>query len=41
MVSQRTNANINETCFNNMKENMTKETENRKILYYQIYRVQE
>ena len=38
---QQTNGNINETYFNNIKENITMETENRKRLHYQIYRVQE
>ena len=39
--SQQTNRNTNETYFNNTKENITIETENRKRLHYQIYHVQE
>ena len=35
------NRNINETCFINIKENITMETKNRKRLHYQIYRAQE
>ena len=38
---QQTNRNINETYLNNIKENMTMETENRKRLHYQIYRARE
>ena len=38
---QQTNGNINETYLNNIKENITMETENRKRLRYQIYRAQE
>ena len=38
---QKTNRNINETYFINIKENITMETEYRKRLHYQIYRVQE
>ena len=38
---QQTNRNINETYLNNIKENITMETENRKRLHYQIYRAQE
>ena len=33
---QQTNRNINETYLNNIKENVTIEEENRKILYYQL-----
>ena len=39
--SQQTNGNINETYFNNIKENITMQTENRKRLRCQIYRAQE
>ena len=38
---QQTNRNINETYLNNIKENITMETKNRKRLHYQIYRAQE
>ena len=38
---QKTNRNINETYFINIQENITMETEYRKRLHYQIYRVQE
>ena len=38
---QQTNGNINETYFNDIKENITMETENRKRIHYQIYRAQE
>ena len=38
---QKTNRNINETYFINIKENITMETEYRKRLHYQIYRMQE
>ena len=38
---QQTNGNINETNLNNIKENITMETENRKRLHKQIYRAQE
>ena len=45
MVSERhlwqKNGDINETYFNNIKENLTIETENRKRLHYQIYCTQE
>ena len=37
---QQTNGNIDETNLNNIKENITMETENRKRLHYQIYRAQ-
>ena len=39
--AQQTNRNINETYLNNIKENITMETKNRKRLHYQIYRAQE
>ena len=35
------NGNINEKYLNNIKENTTMETENRKRLHYQIYRAQD
>ena len=38
--SQQTNGNINETYFNNIKENITMQTENRKRLRCQIYLAQ-
>ena len=38
---QQTNGNIDETNLNNIKENITMETENRKRLHYQIYHAQE
>ena len=38
---QQTNGNIDETNLNNIKENITMETEYRKRLHYQIYRAQE
>ena len=38
---QQTNGNIGETNLNNIKENITMETENRKRLHYQIYHAQE
>ena len=38
---QKTNRNINETYFINIKENITMEAEYRKRLHYKIYRVQE
>ena len=38
---QQRNRNINETYLNNIKENITMETKNRKRLHYQIYRAQE
>ena len=38
---QQTNRNINETCVNNIKENIRMETENCKRLQYQIYCAQE
>ena len=38
---QQTNRNINEIYLNNIKENITMETENGKRLHYQIYCAQE
>ena len=38
---QQTNGNINETYLNDIKENITMETENCKRLHYQIYYTQE